>query len=218
MNNTHKYIQLLENQIKILFSKIYIEFTDSFSINDLIDAWQFRKYDPFLAFEWREPSLFEEFEKKECTLLKKDKLNNSKAFKIFTMYHESSCIENYSKIIEISTSSTISIIVIRELQNEMIKLLNQKNIAIESLPTSNVRISFYKEYSEHHIKRWLGLNNKNDPMPSVVLGSDDPGIFATNLKNEYCHVFQMIEIEHGKKEAEHCLHYLQSNSEKFAFK
>lgn len=92
----------------------------------------------------------------------------------------------------------------------LIKIIESENISII--------LYFYKDYSEHHIKRWLGLNNKNDPMPSVVLGSDDPGIFATNLKNEYCHVFQMIEREHGTKEAENCLHYLQLNSEKFAFK
>ena len=96
-------------------------------------------------------------------------------------------------------------------------MTNKRSIAIESLPTSNVRISFYKEYSEHHLQRWLGLNDENDPIPSVVLGSDDPGIFATNLKNEYCHVYQMIKSGHGKKTAEENLLYLQRNGEKFTF-
>jgi len=218
MNDKHQYIQLLENEIKLYFTKIYTDFKDYFTIHDLIDAWKLRKYDPLIAFEWREPSIFEEYEKKEFLLLQDAKLQNQKAFDIFTMYHESNCIKEYSKIIKVSTSSVIPINIIRELQIKMIELLNEKNIAIESLPTSNLRISFYKEYSEHHIKRWLGLNNKNDPIPSVVLGSDDPGIFATNLKNEYCHVFQMIEKDYGKKEAENCLEYLRKNSIKFAFK
>jgi len=217
MKNEHQCAYLLENTIRTYFHQVYPDFMKPFSIVDLIEAWHMRKYDPFLAFEWREPSIFEEFDKQEYEKIQKKKLENPKAFEIFTMYHESSCIENYSKIIEVSTSDTLSIEILRELQDNILKLLIKKNIAIESLPTSNIRISFYKNYSEHHIQRWLGLKNSSDPTPEVVLGSDDPGIFATNLKNEYCHVFQMIEKQHGKEKAESSLEYLQKNSLKFSF-
>ena len=57
------------------------------------------------------------------------------------------------------------------------------------MPTSNVRISFYKNHEEHHIKRWLC----EDVKPLVVLGSDDTGIFATNLRNEYAHVYELLK-------------------------
>ena len=158
-SDANQCVYLLESEINKYFYKIYPDFTERFSTSDLVDAWHLRRYDPFLAFEWREPSLFEDFDKKERESLDLKKIENTKAFKIFTMYHESNCIQNYSEIIEVKASSILTINIIRQLQNEMIKLLNRKNIAIESLPTSNVRISFYKEYSEHHLQGWFVLNN-----------------------------------------------------------
>ena len=84
------------------------------------------------------------------------------------------------------SSDTLPADLYRRLQNKLITLLNEKQIAIESLPTSNLRISYYKKYSEHHIHRWLDPNEA--ARPTVVLGSDDPGIFATSIYNEYAHV------------------------------
>ena len=60
--------------------------------------------------------------------------------------------------------------------------------------TSNTRISFYNSYSEHHIKRWLGLGNaKKYPKPILVIASDDPGIFATNIRNEITHLYLVLK-------------------------
>lgn len=75
----------------------------------------------------------------------------------------------------------------RKIQDALLKICCQKQIALEVLPTSNVRISYYRRYSEHHIHRWLQPGAVN--RPSVVIGSDDPGIFSTNIFNEYAHVF-----------------------------
>ncbi|GGE70830.1 adenosine deaminase [Paenalcaligenes hominis] len=74
-----------------------------------------------------------------------------------------------------------------ELQNHILKELHDKRIALEILPTSNVRISYYKNYSEHHVHRWLA--DTAPPTPAIVVGSDDPGIFATNIFNEYAHIY-----------------------------
>lgn len=67
----------------------------------------------------------------------------------------------------------------------------EKHIALEVLPTSNVRISYYHSYAEHHTHRWL--DDKATYRPVVVMGSDDPGIFATNIFNEYAHVFMSMK-------------------------
>ena len=64
--------------------------------------------------------------------------------------------------------------------------LKKQGIAIEALPTSNIRISYYESYSEHHIHRWLSADSHI--RPTVVFGTDDPGIFSTNLYNELAHV------------------------------
>jgi hypothetical protein len=72
------------------------------------------------------------------------------------------------------------------LQDHVLGLVNDRGVAIETLPTSNMRISYYDDMSEHHLYRWLGLcGPKLTNRPTVCVGSDDPGIFATNLKNEF---------------------------------
>ena len=72
------------------------------------------------------------------------------------------------------------------LQDSVLADVNRRGVAIEALPTSNTRISFYETIGEHHIFRWLGLKGPAlANRPTIVIGSDDPGIFATNLRNEY---------------------------------
>ncbi|MGU5772105.1 hypothetical protein, partial [Aeromonas allosaccharophila] len=53
---------------------------------------------------------------------------------------------------------------------------------------SNVRISQYQHIGEHHVLRWMrvpGYIEEGDPEIMVSLGSDDPGIFASNLETEF---------------------------------
>lgn len=79
-------------------------------------------------------------------------------------------------------------------QSVMAKMADQ-NLAIECPPTSNTRISQYRDVSEHHIFRWLGLPSEmieGDVMMSICLGSDDPGIFAADLKSEFYHLFVVL--------------------------
>lgn len=99
------------------------------------------------------------------------------------------------------------------LPNEAVILLQQvvmakmayRNIAIESPPTSNTRISQYQDVSEHHIFRWMGLPGEvieGDVPMSICLGSDDPGIFAADLKSEFYHLFAVLTRKFGLSPAE----------------
>ena len=79
------------------------------------------------------------------------------------------------------------------LQDYVLGLVNHRGVALEILPTSNLRISFYNNMSEHHIFRWLGLCGPTIMnRPTICIGSDDPGIFATNLKNEYAAIGSVL--------------------------
>ncbi|WQG59330.1 hypothetical protein RHM66_09085 [Pseudomonas sp. RTB3] len=83
--------------------------------------------------------------------------------------------------------------VLRGLQQAILKRLADCTIAIETLPTSNVRISIHEGYDEHHASNWLGLGKH--PMKSsvaIVIGSDNPGIFATGLRQEYAHLLRVL--------------------------
>lgn len=89
-------------------------------------------------------------------------------------------------------------------QTVMAKMAN-RNIAIECPPTSNTRISQYRDVSEHHIFRWMGLLGEvieGDVPMSICLGSDDPGIFAADLKSEFYHLFVVLTRKFGLSPAE----------------
>lgn len=76
----------------------------------------------------------------------------------------------------------------------MLKKISELGIVIETLPTSNLRISYYENISEYHLLRWLYPEEERmDTCPSIVVGSDDPGIFMTNIYNEYAQIYQYLK-------------------------
>lgn len=207
------HLAKLESSIRDYFTKIYGS-GKYYSMHQIIQAWKCRKYDPFIVFRWREPSLFEDF---ECKELKEYEKIDKDARTLYEAYHEGYNIAKYNKMIQIEPLKIFDVNKLRLLQNMMINFLNEHNIAIETLPTSNVRISYYKDYSEHHLTRWLGLSNVDDPKPNVVVGSDDTGIFMTNLRNEYAHAFQMINKKLNTEEALQKIEFLNKNSKAYTF-
>ncbi|MCC5878303.1 MAG: hypothetical protein JJU03_00195 [Idiomarina sp.] len=91
------------------------------------------------------------------------------------------------------------------LQQALMAKMADRNIAVECLPTSNTRISQYREVSEHHIFRWMGLPGEvieGDVPMSICLGSDDPGIFVADLKSEFYHLFVVLTRKFGLSPAE----------------
>lgn len=200
----------LEPEIRTLFSKIYGS-SIYYSMHHIVEAWKMRRYDPFIALRWREASLFEDFETIE---LEKIKGLDKEVQDLYEAYHDGCKIERYNTMIEIEPFKIFGVGELKTLQNKMIELLNKKNIAIETLPTSNVRISYYKNYDEHHLIRWL----TQEPKPTVVVGSDDTGIFMTNLRNEYTHIYQILQRHFQNDEkALSKVERLNKNSKAFTF-
>ncbi|EJO3863219.1 hypothetical protein NRI58_003490 [Vibrio parahaemolyticus] len=81
------------------------------------------------------------------------------------------------------------------LQQYTMKKVVDKNLAIECPPSSNIRISQYVDVQEHHVFRWMGLAGyalEGDAAMSVCLASDDPGIFVTDLRAEFYHLFSIL--------------------------
>lgn len=74
------------------------------------------------------------------------------------------------------------------LQQALMRQVADRRVLIETLPSSNVRISQYHHVREHHALRWMrvpGYVEDGDPEIMVCLGSDDPGIFGTDLETEF---------------------------------
>ena len=79
-----------------------------------------------------------------------------------------------------------------DIQKALAFELSEKGVVIETNPSSNHLISSYKYYAKHPIFSFFntGLVNdyellKNNPQLSVSINTDDSGVFATSIENEY---------------------------------
>ncbi len=84
------------------------------------------------------------------------------------------------------------------LQQKVQHIINERNVVLEALPVSNVRISQYQDMRQHHILRWMGVKGHTLPRDEemmVCIGSDDPGIFVSDIKNEFYHIFANLRCE-----------------------
>lgn len=144
------------------------------------------------------------------------------AFALFIDYHRPDVHQRgmaWSEVdlAEVDTDALIA------LQHRAIDLLNRRNIAIETLPTSNVRISYYEDHEDHHVLRWLGRHPDfptGAPRPIVCVGSDDPGIFACSLRNEYAHLKRILQdkLHLSGDDAMAILQQLNTNGRAFRFR
>lgn len=133
-----------------------------------IKAWQMR---------WEDP---------EAIALK----NNPNDTEIlFLKYHQKETDERYNKIIEIATYDIFDSENLVRMQQLLLKELHDREIVIETLPTSNVIIGNHHDFGTYHLLTWLSWKKAGKPIPPIVLGTDDVGIFATNIYNEYCNLY-----------------------------
>ena len=185
-----------------IFRLCRIIYNTAYTPELLYEAWKLRKLDPVVAFDLncpRKAYLRVEFEQ-EIVQIKQAENDQPDAFEIFKHYHEAGTVSKAKILIRIEKSEPIEVHFtksdFRSLQKRVLKEINDRRMAIEVLPTSNLRISFYNKLSEHHIFSWLGLKEPGMSVP-VCLGSDDPGIFSTNLRNEYAHILNELDRECG---------------------
>lgn len=71
------------------------------------------------------------------------------------------------------------------LQKAVCRMVADKGICVECNLTSNVLISNIKRYDAHPIGKYRKIKGMTDRVLKVVLGTDDKGVFATSLYNEY---------------------------------
>ena len=86
------------------------------------------------------------------------------------------------------------------IQLEMQKKIAKMGIEIEVNPSSNYLIGTFKRYDRHPILNFYNLGLETDsekirrcPQISVSINTDDQGVFATSLENEYALMLQAVE-------------------------
>lgn len=99
---------------------------------------------------------------------------------------------------------------ITDLQEGMIKDVSKRQLCIECCPSSNVKIGKLDRFDSHPIFRFMPLDQTKTRYPlAVTVNTDDLGVFATSLPNEFsllalallkmkdkegCHVYSTQEV------------------------
>ncbi len=206
-----RYPQLhcsLESRIAELSQAIYGEICSPVLLKQ---AWELRQLDPLIALDgaFDELSLLDRVEREEEWRPVQEAKSRAQAFTLFRRYHSPAVTKRCRQVISVE-ADFIPPEALHELQQLIIaKQLNRRGVAIECPLTSNVRISRYHDYKEHHLFRWLGVVPPQEAQPLVCLASDDPGIFATNMRNEMIHMHRTLRDHFGLAEHE-CMRLLEA--------
>ena len=75
--------------------------------------------------------------------------------------------------------------VIKHVQNKLIKMIFDKEICIETNPTSNLRVGRLDRYEWHPVFRFKGVTPSRHRQLKVTVNTDDKGVFATSLEREF---------------------------------
>ncbi|SQD79583.1 amidohydrolase family protein [Moritella yayanosii] len=118
--------------------------------------------------------------------------------------------------------SYIDFDVLLEAQQYTQAYVARQKVVIETLPTSNVRISHYKCIEQHHVFRWLQVPERaiaDDTEMLLALGSDDPGIFATDMRNEFYHLFTVLtqKFKYSERDALNLVASINENGRIYRF-
>lgn len=207
----------LINQIQRLSFEIYKSYCP---VKALEDAWMHRGFCPMLSMcknhdEARVSAVYDENEWQDIAQHKLD----GESDLIFRQYHASVYRAPYDKLIEIDTCELFDAEAMEALQLAVLAFMHKKEIVIETLPTSNVRIGHHRDYTTYHLWNWIKWEEENHYIPPIVVGTDDTGIFATNIYSEYaniyCHLTNKQKMTHNKAMA--VIERLDKNSQIYRF-
>lgn len=126
----------------------------------------------------------------------------------------------YTKIVRVDCFQFFDIQELITLQKALLAFISKRGIVIEACPTSNIFIGYDHDMDSYHLKTWLKWKYVQAlPMPDIVIGADEVGVFPTNLPNEYACIYEMMEKDNELKDlSEKILNDLVKNSEKYAFR
>lgn len=170
----------------------------AYNVSEMIEAWQKRKEDP-LSFANDQPSRVEQ---------------------IWQFYHSKEGREKGKRIILVDAYDILGEQELICLQKLLLKVMHHRQIVIETLPTSNVVIGHHHSFSTYHLYNWYKWSKEGEKIPAIVVGTDDAGIFATNIYNEYCHIYCMLVFDKGLSpfEAMDYIERLVHNAKVYVFK
>jgi adenosine deaminase len=213
-------LPLIVNKIQELSNQIYQKY---YSLATLEGAWLLRRFCPatLLSSSKSEAEIHSVFDDDEWRDIQKEIHNNLKdeRIEVLRKYHCKEYKKRYDEIIEVKVCDYLDIQAIELLQLTTLKFLHKKEIVIETLPTSNIRIGHHSDFETYHLWRWIEWEKEGYPIPPIVVGVDDAGIFATNIYNEYaniyCHLICKYKMTHNS--AMDLIERLDKNGQRYKF-
>lgn len=196
-NNYRKYYIDIYGTSKFK-EKIYIENTHY----DYYESWKLRGDAPELyddiENEYKEKIAYNFLEKcrENCLESVIEARKNIKAVHLYKAYHYDEEVKLNGAIAEEFKIDKDYIEVVEKIQKNLQKIIAQKNIFIETNPSSNYLIGTISKYNEHPILRFYNLGLEKEKLNhqiSVSINTDDQGIFSTYLENEYALIALSLE-------------------------
>lgn len=209
----------LLHRIQQLAYEVYEEY---YHINILTETWLLRRFCPMTLFEQSDvvygltSADFNRFESDEI----RQQNIKTEHCRLLEKYHSKQFRMRYEKVIEIDIDEIYSMDELETLQQLVLHFMHENEIVIETLPTSNVRIGHHRDFSTHQLWNWLRWEKEGKAIPPIVVGTDDPGIFATNIYNEYANLYcSMVHgMNYSHTEAMEILKNLNHNGQVYCFK
>jgi len=188
-------IPALSDKVERLCMEIYNE---NYTLSILEKAWLMRQLCPVHTFRCHraDASLLSVFNDEEWEFVTDSGLVNDRktmekdrSWQALYAYHNHDYRKAYESMIRVSLFEIFSPQELETLQLSLLAYMNQHEIIIETLPTSNVRIGFHRDFSSYHLLNWTAWQKEGKSIPPIVVGTDDTGIFATNIYNEYANIY-----------------------------
>ena len=173
----------LEYIFKDLSREVYGK---EYTINSYINSWLLRGNSPDTSKSLDYVLCWYSFDKNTNEkVLTAEKDTNAK--EIYTNYH-------FNKEVKLKGNETTKIIIpkqwidlIKRIQRKMQEQLINKSIAIETNPTSNIKIGGFGTYCKHPIFKFYNTNLSvpyEENNLNISINTDDLGVFGTSLKRE----------------------------------
>lgn len=177
-----------------------------FSMNTYYDSWKLRGDNPecyqrgyfrmsdYYFDEWHDYDVNKVFPENY-----RIRYNPEAAFLYHTYHYNPNVKGEGNKKKEIKVNLSV-IKAVKAVQKVMQKEIAQRGLCIETNPSSNALIGTFKRYDKHPILNWYNIGlpvsekeARETPQLQVSINTDDQGVFATYIENEYAYLALALE-------------------------
>lgn len=126
------------------------------------------------------------FDLKTDPLTKSIRSHNPNAAQLYRIYHFDTTVKSNGRRMKSFHVPPGYPALITGVQSQMISEISKGRIGIECCPSSNIKIGRLSRFDKHPIFRFMPVRDTETRYPlAVTVNTDDLGIFATSLPNEF---------------------------------